>query len=102
MTKLEEQEESLLALEGVKEELKAKISEVQKDINLTKVSIYKLQTRLDVGMKVKIGDDTGEITDFHVDYGDPTPVMTLYKKDGTLGLRTRKLYSWDLIKLERI
>ena len=38
---------------------------------------------------------TGKVISIEVDYSDGNPLIKLHKKDGTLGRRSTKGYSWE-------
>jgi hypothetical protein len=61
----------------------------------------KLHAALIAEHPVKVGQQfvndrgqIGEVTKLAIRYGEPTPILTLLKKDGQLGERTSDLSSW--------
>lgn len=87
-------------LEGLKKTeslLKEALSTNIRTQNEIRVALFKEQTGLRVGDGLKLkSEESGEITGFRVNYSSVIPIMCFYKKDGTLGLRERVLYDWDI------
>lgn len=67
--------------------------------NELKIEIFIRDTGLKVGTKVSFGSKSGVITRYSTEWGSVKPVITYFKKDGTLGKREGEPYSWDMKNL---
>jgi hypothetical protein len=92
------------------DDLKAKVTRLRYQLReaeaaynaaLVAESQYKIGDRYERTDR-RAGVQRGEITNIKVPYGYPRPVLTLFKKDGTLGVRTSSMWQsgWKLIPKE--
>lgn len=85
---------------------RAVVSSIIGQVNQLKIDEYLNKTGFQIGCQMKITDrkggvTTGVLTKVNVKYGTAEPFITLHKKDGTLGLRTKD-YFYNSEKLERL
>lgn len=88
---LQEARDTLKILDNQRDECKLKINQLQ-------IDVYSLTNGLQIGDKVQWQDGkeikTGELSGWRQKYDSVEPIVTLHKKDGTLGLRTKD-YWWQ-------
>ena len=61
-------------------------------------AIWVRDNQMDIGDDVNIGGKKGQISKLDAKYSSVQPIVTLYKKDGTLGKRETRVWSSDKMK----
>ena len=81
----------------------AEIGELENLITKQRERLHLLkQKRAEETCQFKVGDKVinkrgqkGEVINIRDAWGEGVAILGLYKKDGTMGLRTSKTYSWE-------
>jgi len=97
---------TLEQLNAEETQLEARLREVRKEIVELKINDLKLKLGVSIGDKIQFtqGRNTviGVLTSFENYYSSIYPIVTLYKKDGTLGLRTTRIWQSERQFIKKI
>lgn len=96
--------EQLIAEE---KQFEAQLREIRKEIVELKINDLKFKLGVSVGDKIQFTQGRniiiiGVLTSFENSYGSIYPIVTLYKKDGTLGLRTTRIWQSEQQSIKKI
>ena len=97
-----ELKEALRYVSAKKKETQDLLSAYSQKENEIRIEIFTRETGLQIGAKVTLKGKAGVISRFIPSYDSVYPVIKYLKKDGTLGEKETKLYSWDMKELHII
>ncbi len=98
--------ETIVELKAKESQLETELDDIRRKIRDVSISSLKSKLGISVGDKIEFMQGRnkieGVVSDFIVSWNSVYPIVTLYKKDGTLGLRKTRIWYSEQDSIRKI